>query len=492
MARPTWILIAFALVRTPITEALEKWHHLQDRLDLKKDAEKTFSPTEKIFINQLWDQEKLRKSEPDKYFTLYEGDLHLTDVQKKRWTIYGFHFGNTMNGVADPWPKGVIKYRFSDSEKVKDKTVVVQAMQSWSERIPCIKFKEDKSSSEKKVLLIVQRKLSFASLGYRPERKQHLLSIAEVAQTKPVIIHLLGHVLGLPHSHSRPDRDRFLIWMRQNVELDDILYVNQKQDCPYDFNSVMHYDATAFTMNRNGESSFIIRRIDWSDDPDIKKQVQKRGDVAYQMGYVLGRWLSPTVSDTYRVETGYGCSITHACIPAGYKYEDFNMLPLRSSIKNFDYKFLVKAEDQYATAFTFNPNNMKTDFLYDTLYASLQTITTEASCQRIMIVMQIAQRPTTDQMAFWLLTGCTFMQIEIYDHIWDLHNVYCAAQFARMYRKVFFTSIDPLVIFRVHKLDHPAVRSMEDGVIKSSFYTDYVCTGQANTVPACQGVSDSM
>lgn len=467
-------------------EGVQKWHHLQDRLDVKKEAEKSYSPTEKIMLNLLYDRDEVEKKN---HFWFWETDMYLTPKQKERYTVHGFYFDSTMNALADPWPNGVVKYRFSSSESVKDRTVVVQAMENWSSRIPCIKFQEDKHSKESSVLLIVQRDQAFATLGYRKERTQHLLSVSEITQTKPVVTHLLGHVLGLPHSHSRPDRDRFLHWMRENVELVDVMYLNQRQDCPYDLASVMHYDMFAFTANRNGEMSFKLVIDDWTTNPQIKKLVQKEKYGPYLLYYPIGQWKAPTVSDIVRVENGYGCKPTKSCLVPGYDYEDITKIPLEAAITDWSSAIFIQEEGEEGLQ-TFNPNYLKADFAFDVLYTYIPDGSNEEPCDRLMMVVQPAQRPTIDLLSYFLLTGCTFMQFEVYDTHWDQHYVYCAADFARMYRKVIFLSAKAEMYLRIHRMNHPLVRSMKDGVVKSFSYTDYICTGQAVVDPPCQGVAD--
>lgn len=82
-----------------------------------------------------------------------------------------------------------------------------------------------------------------------------------------IIIHELLHALGYIHMHNRPDRDKYVKIMWKNIapqwfsEFDKVNPSNFNHlGTPYDYQSIMHYGATAFTKNgkvtiltRNGE-----------------------------------------------------------------------------------------------------------------------------------------------------------------------------------------------------------------------------------------------
>lgn len=62
------------------------------------------------------------------------------------------------------------------------------------------------------------------------------------------------HALGFYHEQSRPDRDQYISINFQNVErgLEDQFDICQDcttQDIPYEYESIMHYGAEAFTSN---------------------------------------------------------------------------------------------------------------------------------------------------------------------------------------------------------------------------------------------------
>lgn len=61
-----------------------------------------------------------------------------------------------------------------------------------------------------------------------------------------IVIHEMGHAIGMTHTHSRPDRNTYVEIWKENVEEDykdqfDIRKWFNSYDVPYDYLSIMHY-----------------------------------------------------------------------------------------------------------------------------------------------------------------------------------------------------------------------------------------------------------
>jgi len=71
----------------------------------------------------------------------------------------------------------------------------------------------------------------------------------------PVIIHELGHTLGLKHEHQRPDRDDFVIVHEDRIQsgkdhdFEKLSGSTVLTTSQYDFQSIMHYAANAFSID---------------------------------------------------------------------------------------------------------------------------------------------------------------------------------------------------------------------------------------------------
>lgn len=132
------------------------------------------------------------------------------------------------------------------------------------ELVSCIRFKPRKFSKD--YLQIFSGKYCKSHLG-RTGGPQPLSLNWRVCFEKGIIIHELLHALGYIHMHNRPDRDKYVKIMWKNIapqwfsEFDKVNPSNFNHlGTPYDYQSIMHYGATAFTKNgkitiltKNGE-----------------------------------------------------------------------------------------------------------------------------------------------------------------------------------------------------------------------------------------------
>ncbi|CAD6222052.1 GSCOCG00005312001-RA-CDS [Cotesia congregata] len=82
-----------------------------------------------------------------------------------------------------------------------------------------------------------------------------ILSLADGCDKIPIVLHELGHAIGLEHEHIRPDRDMFIDVIYENIPEEffsefekgsahDVQTFNQT----YDYHSVMHYPSDAFSI----------------------------------------------------------------------------------------------------------------------------------------------------------------------------------------------------------------------------------------------------
>ncbi|KAK7490848.1 hypothetical protein BaRGS_00017904, partial [Batillaria attramentaria] len=134
----------------------------------------------------------------------------------------------------------------ANSAKVRD------ALSNW-EKDTCVRFRQATPSDNNKLVFTVGAACK-SFLGMKTEGPQNLYLNEDCRTMEGVITHEVGHALGLYHEQSRPDRDQFVTinWdkipemMRGNFELftEDVI---NTYGVPYDYKSIMHYGATAFS-----------------------------------------------------------------------------------------------------------------------------------------------------------------------------------------------------------------------------------------------------
>lgn len=70
--------------------------------------------------------------------------------------------------------------------------------------------------------------------------------ISHFSQQSGIMIHEMGHALGMDHTHQRPDRDNYVEIWKDNIKKDNLgdFRINPRYrtfGVPYDYLSMMHY-----------------------------------------------------------------------------------------------------------------------------------------------------------------------------------------------------------------------------------------------------------
>jgi len=151
-----------------------------------------------------------------------------------------------------------VPYVISSSYTAAERANIDRAIQEFREKT-CIRLVlRDRTNSQyyPDYLSIFRGKGCFSSVGCQYKGKQQLSLGYNCANDVGTPIHEIMHALGYWHEQSRPDRDDYIWIYRDNI--DDRMEYNfnkckgsecSTQNHPYDFDSVMHYGKTAFSMN---------------------------------------------------------------------------------------------------------------------------------------------------------------------------------------------------------------------------------------------------
>lgn len=163
-----------------------------------------------------------------------------------------------------PWTDGILPVEFSSAVSEEQKRLFFEACAVWESQTP---IRCHEGAYRGKVLKITKGRgcWSLWGMGNHFLVLRRRMNLQEGCWAQSTILHEIGHALGLIHEHQRPDRDQFVEINKENVS-GGFLWLNGKvnfnlQDAelhtPYDFESIMHYESTAFS--KNGKDTIIAK-----------------------------------------------------------------------------------------------------------------------------------------------------------------------------------------------------------------------------------------
>lgn len=181
---------------------------------------------------------------------LFEGDIVLDPSEKASLDMGEYVYGSIK---GSRWPNGVVPYSITSSIGSSGARAIQNAIAQYHKHT-CIRFK--KRTNEWNYISFYRGSGCSSPVGKRL-LGANSISLGNGCYQIGTIMHEIGHSLGLYHEQSRPDRDKYvkILWnnipsAQQHNFKKKSTWVVDSLGTPYDYGSMMHYGRTAFGRGR--------------------------------------------------------------------------------------------------------------------------------------------------------------------------------------------------------------------------------------------------
>ncbi|XP_062142242.1 zinc metalloproteinase nas-13 [Drosophila sulfurigaster albostrigata] len=181
--------------------------------------------------------------------SMQANEMRLTSAQLKYLNSNTLH-RNALTWSGYYWPNSTLVYSVGKGMAFADYLLVMNAMADISAKT-CIKFRRTHNPKEPQVNLQRTDDGCWSHIGYLGEWQT--LNLGKGCMQRGIIQHELLHSLALLHMQNDPRRDRYVRINLANIEEGEQhnfqIYHSDDFQLGYDYASLMHYGAYAFSKN---------------------------------------------------------------------------------------------------------------------------------------------------------------------------------------------------------------------------------------------------
>lgn len=239
----TLLAVCFSL---PLDEISNTNTTIEDVIDLSRYSSEIYGkPDEKETGKVVEEYTKESGVNPEELGSYVEGDILFTDQRTGR---------NGLSKQTARWPNGIVPFSIEANFNARDMAIIEEAVMEYHRRT-CIRFVPRNRETDY-IALVSGRSGCWSAVGRTGGRQEVNLQSPGCLTKVGTAIHELMHSLGFLHEQNRHERDNFITVQYQNIQASAVGNFDKASAAstvdfgvPYDYGSVMHYSANAFSTN---------------------------------------------------------------------------------------------------------------------------------------------------------------------------------------------------------------------------------------------------
>lgn len=227
-----------------------------DEIDLSYYGEKIFGlPTSKSG-EMLKEWKPSNNNNPEEFGEYLEGDILMPVNQSDKAR-------NGMMAQSYRWPNAVIPYEFRGTFDTRSMNIIRNAMQTYHKKT-CIRFRPRNNADKDYISIQNSESGCWSSVGRIGGGQTVNLQQPACTTLLGTVLHEFMHSAGFLHEQNREERDQYIDIVSGNIRrgYESNFYKASKGSTSgfgvgYDYNSVMHYSANAFSAN--GQPTIVTK-----------------------------------------------------------------------------------------------------------------------------------------------------------------------------------------------------------------------------------------